>query len=215
MDRGKDQTTEIQQWVHDIRTHLHVMLAALGMLESGIELAEKREAYWQTLRRNLLAAIHLSDHILRAPQSNGEKSGQWLDVSALLEQVCQSFLPCAQRYGVELLSDIAAGLTALCDGETLQRVAFNLISNAVRYTPTDGIVHVLAAQSGEETVLCVSDTGKGIAPEVCQALCCGEGGEGLGLQIVSRLVRELGGTLQCKSELGVGTTFAVRLPAEM
>ena len=111
-------------------------------------------------------------------------------------------------------SDIAAGLTALCDGETLQRVAFNLISNAVRYTPTDGIVHVLAAQSGEETVLCVSDTGKGIAPEVCQALCCGEGGEGLGLQIVSRLVRELGGTLQCKSELGVGTTFAVRLPAE-
>jgi signal transduction histidine kinase len=107
------------------------------------------------------------------------------------------------------------------DAKLLQHILVNLLSNAVKYSPDGGEVKLECKREGDEIVLRVSDHGIGIPPEglahlfdlFYRATNTGDiGGTGLGLSIAKESVELHGGTIQCESELGVGTTFTVRLP---
>ena len=100
----------------------------------------------------------------------------------------------------------------------------NLVSNAVRYTPAGGRIEVVWQQQGEELVLSVRDTGPGIAPEhlprlserfyrVDRSRSRESGGTGLGLAITKHVAQRHGGALRIQSQLGVGSTFMLVLPA--
>jgi signal transduction histidine kinase len=109
------------------------------------------------------------------------------------------------------------------DVDHLTRLLVNLLSNAVRHTPSTGEVRVSARIEDRGVVLTVSDTGEGIPPEhlphVCErfyrvdaARARADGGTGLGLAICETIVNAHGGTMTVESEGGVGTTVSVRLP---
>jgi signal transduction histidine kinase len=117
-------------------------------------------------------------------------------------------------------------LEVSADELRLEQVLLNLVSNAVKFTPSGGHVTVSAnlALSGE-IIISVADTGIGMAPEdipralqpfgqIDNSLARPHGGTGLGLPLAQRLIELHGGTMSIDSELGKGTTVTVVLPAE-
>ena len=109
------------------------------------------------------------------------------------------------------------------DAARLEQVVVNLLTNAAKYTDQGGHIWLTLQQEGEEAVLRVRDTGVGIAPEILprifdlftqaeQSLDRSQGGLGIGLALVQRLVEMHGGTVEASSALGQGSEFVVRLP---
>jgi signal transduction histidine kinase len=107
------------------------------------------------------------------------------------------------------------------DARLWQHIVVNLLTNAVKYSPGGGDIHLNVARQGSEVVCRVSDHGIGIPPEALPRLyepfqrASNVGtinGSGLGLAIVKQSVDRHGGTITCESKLGEGTTFTVRLP---
>jgi signal transduction histidine kinase len=131
----------------------------------------------------------------------------------------------AENAGIELTST-ARGDDAFTDGRLLEMVGSNLISNAIRYTPSGGRVHVRLECHRDKLVLSVRDTGPGIAPEHQQRVFerlyrvdstrdRATGGSGLGLAIAARAARSLGGYIELDSTPGKGSEFRAVVPAQI
>ena len=133
-------------------------------------------------------------------------------IETLLNEICEAAAASADENGVRLFCDAESGLRLNCEEEPLRRILFNLVFNAIRYTPTGGCVHVAAARRAGRTVLLVSDTGRGLSRTQREAFVRGEMSEGTGLSIVWRTARELGVRVDCAVDPGRGTTFALYLP---
>jgi CheY-like chemotaxis protein/anti-sigma regulatory factor (Ser/Thr protein kinase) len=134
--------------------------------------------------------------------------------------------PAADAKGVRLLVDIASDVgPVMGDPDRLQQVIWNLLSNAVRFTPNDGTVAVGAKRDAKTLVVTVEDTGAGIPSEhiphvfdrfrqVDSSITRSHGGLGLGLSIVRHLVEAHGGSVQAKSAgPGKGSAFSLLLPS--
>jgi signal transduction histidine kinase len=140
-----------------------------------------------------------------------------------VERLAASFRPAALDANVDLHVAANDG-EVLTDARLLEMIASNLLSNAIRYTPSGGSVRLALRQRGDEIVLRVRDTGVGIAPEhqrriferlyrIDSTRDRATGGSGLGLAIVQRAVQTLGGHIELDSSPGRGSEFRVRLIA--
>ena len=109
------------------------------------------------------------------------------------------------------------------DCAKLTQVVYNILDNAIKYTPEGGLIKVRLIRSGRDAILSVSDNGPGIPKEdqphifdrfyrVDKARSRDTGGTGLGLSIVNQLVLMHGGSVSVQSEEGKGSTFTVELP---
>ena len=128
--------------------------------------------------------------------------------------------------GVDVRNDVPPDLPTLpADRERLHQVLFNLIDNAVRFTPAGGSVTVSARRRNGSVEVAVSDTGAGISPEHLPRLferfyradparARGDGGTGIGLAIARSVVEAHGGQIHAKSQPGRGSVFTFDLPAE-
>jgi signal transduction histidine kinase len=148
-----------------------------------------------------------------------------LELAPLIEKVVATFRPTAGLQGIHLTAEVAAEpLFAWADETRLQQVGWNLISNAIKFTPRGGSVHVTLARDDATAVIRVRDTGQGISasllPHIFDRYRQEEGdakkshqGLGLGLAIVRHLVEAHGGTVQAFSEgAGQGAEMVVTLP---
>ena len=131
----------------------------------------------------------------------------------------------ARQAGVELTVDAPETLPCRAPDERMRRIAQNLMENAVRYNRPGGKVWVTVRAEGAQAVLSVRDTGVGIPekdiPRVCERFyrvdkdrSRNSGGTGLGLAIVKHMVRRYDGELEIRSQLGEGSEFTVRIPAD-
>jgi cell cycle sensor histidine kinase DivJ len=129
----------------------------------------------------------------------------------------------ADRAGISLRGDLSAeSLEAEADRRAIKQIAFNLISNALKFTPKGGSVTVSAHPVGEVLEIVVADTGVGISPEDLARLGrpyeqAGDAehrqaGAGLGLSLVRAFARLHGGEMTMESTLGEGTRVTVRMP---
>jgi two-component system phosphate regulon sensor histidine kinase PhoR len=130
----------------------------------------------------------------------------------------------AEAKGVSL-ELILEAVTAMANHRDIAIGTRNLLDNAVRYTPEGGSVSVTVSRDGREVVISVTDTGEGIPTRdtervferfyrVDSARSRATGGTGLGLSIVKHVAESHGGSVSVESELGVGSTFAIRLPID-
>jgi len=185
-------------------------------LRSSAEAALNRIDEETGLIENLLEMVKIHEQpVLLLSSSN---------ITILLERVYETFRrPCAQK-GIVLSLDTLPGrdLTVQIDEGKIKQVLNNLVSNALKFTPTGGQVHLSACSEGENIVVRVKDTGIGIPaqalPRIFEEFFQAGGhdvrrdGLGLGLTIVKQYVDLHSGTIMVKSELNGGSEFTVTLP---
>ena len=166
----------------------------------------------------------VSDLLTLVNIDNGMKlNAAELDIGNLVQEQVKRLSPLARENGIELDCAAKEPLEVSGDALKLQQVVYNIIDNAIKYTPRGGEVHCSVARSGRKAVIRVADTGVGIPEEdlphifdrfyrVDKARSRETGGTGLGLSIVKQFVLLHGGTIDAKSAPGKGSTFVIELP---
>ena len=147
-------------------------------------------------------------------------------LNAMLAPSCNELGPVAQAKRLQLKIEVPERTIWLrTDRVKLQRVISNLVSNAVKFTEQGGVTVAAALTADRVAMICVQDTGVGIAPQQLEAIFTefaqvrtsdsgGNIGWGLGLAICRRLVKLIGGRITVDSKLNHGSVFKVRLPPE-
>jgi signal transduction histidine kinase len=143
------------------------------------------------------------------------------DVGVLVHETVESFRSQAESNGVSLTSEITDNLPPLeVDPARIRQVIGNLLSNAIRHTPSGGSVKVAVGSSADLVTIAVADTGEGIPtdllPHVFERFVKGPNstGSGLGLAIARDIVRAHGGELEVQNRSGGGTDLTARLPTK-
>jgi signal transduction histidine kinase/CheY-like chemotaxis protein len=213
---------------HELRTPLNSMLGWVLLLRDGRLSAEKAAEALATIERNVRAQNRLVEDLLdvsRIVTGRMQLHIQTLVPAKIVEAALASLRPAAQAKGVHLQIVIDSQPGEISgDPDRLQQVVWNLVSNAIKFTPQGGKVQVRLERVNSHVEISVSDTGEGITseflPHVFARFSQADGsftrrygGLGLGLAIVRHLVELHGGTVHAHSPgEGQGATFKVVLP---
>ena len=225
-NRSKDEF--IATVSHELRTPLNAIRLWSRMLAEG-KLSESDAANGvQALERSALAQQQLIDDLLDLSRvARGQLRLELKDMrlSDALEAAIAQIQPVAQSRQIQLTADLAGGTDPVrADADRIQQVAWNLLTNAVKFTPCGGRVDVWLHRAGDRMELQVSDTGAGIDPQFLPFVfdrfrqgttgtARRQSGLGLGLAIAKQLVELHGGTISAESRgPGQGALFRVRLP---
>ena len=142
----------------------------------------------------------------------------------MIARAAEAVGPLIERKRHELSVEIAPDIPRItADATRIEQVLINLLTNAAKYTEDGGRITIAAEGRGEEVIVRVRDTGVGIAPEMLPRIfntftqvdhsrSRSEGGLGIGLTLVRRLVELHGGTVSAASEPGRGSEFTLSLP---
>jgi two-component system CheB/CheR fusion protein len=213
---------------HELRTPLNAMLGWVQMLRAGkLDEAEAAQAL-EAIERNARVQNHLVADLLDSSRITMGKLRLELgrvELIPVIEAALESVRPAAEAKGVELRLDLDPTVgPVLGDADRLQQIVWNLLANAIKYTPQGGHVETRLKSEGASVTITVCDTGEGISPEFLPHVFARfrqadattkrqHGGLGLGLAIVRQLVEAHGGQVRASSEgAGKGATFTVALP---
>ena len=215
---------------HELRTPLNAIIGFSEVLETGQagELSEKQKEYSGEIRTSGLHLLALINDILDMSKIEAGKMTlelERVDLAALLGSSLAIVRERALHHGIALESRVALDLGfAEVDPRKFKQMVYNLLANAVKFTPDGGSVRLTAQRlSAGLFEFSVIDTGIGIAEKDKQrlflpfeqldgSLARKYEGTGLGLSMVKRLAELHGGTVSVSSEPGRGSCFAVRLP---
>ena len=212
---------------HELRTPMNVMLGWLATLESGKPIRDVYSAL-AVIRRNAELQARLIDDLLdmnRLLSGNFQLEIGRVDVGGMLQTTIQGLQPAANGKGVQLIASVDSSIgEVIADSRRLQQVLWNLVHNAVKFTPSGGRVEIRIHQSNALLEIAVQDSGRGIGPEFLPyvferfrqedtSLSGRSVGLGLGLSIAKHLVELHGGTIEAWSAgIEKGATFLVRVP---
>ena len=213
---------------HELRTPLNAVLGYTQMLRGGVIEPERLRTVLETIERNAKLQEQLVGDLLDVSRIITGKlrlDVRPVDLSAVIQDALETVAPAAAAKGVRLQPTIdRPGVLVAGDAQRLQQVVWNLLANAVKFTPRGGRVQVRLQRVNSHVEITVSDTGEGIAPEflphLFQRFKQADGtftrphsGLGLGLAISRHLIEAHGGRIEATSPgVGQGTTIRVELP---
>ena len=221
-ERRRQLTANI---AHDLGTPLHIALGYLEMIQSGMRPATAEQLKVIESELNHLKRLIKDLDVL----SQADTKTLHLDIAPsslqdILPNIIASFTPLAEEQGLRLhLKPLPEKLSAImADDERLVQVLGNILSNAIRFTPSGGEVELSAEQVDKSVCIRVRDSGVGIAPESLPYVfdrfyqagkSRGRSGKmGLGLAISKELVEAMGGKISAESSVNQGTTISISLP---
>jgi signal transduction histidine kinase len=211
---------------HEFRTPLTSMLQVAELLDGGrVSSDERRAQYHAVLRREADRLHRLVENLLdfgRMEAGAREFRFEQLDAAAMVNQVVDEFRAgvAAAGYDVRLSAGEAGAIRA--DREALARALWNLLDNAVKYSPESRTIHVSVARDNGHVAMSVRDGGVGIPPEEHATIFhefmrgraardSGIRGTGIGLAMVRHIVRAHSGEIRFTSTIGAGSTFTILL----
>lgn len=224
MERERRFTSDAS---HELRSPLTVLKGEISVALSRIRPAEDYRNTLAQLEATVDDMSQLVEDLLTLTRATSNKqivSMAPLDIVDLVSTICNRLQVIANSKGIGLNTQTDLGVTIVSgDRIKLQRVFTNLIDNALRYTPRGGTVDVITRIEGNNVMIDVRDTGRGIATEHIPRLfqrfyradsdrARDNGGTGLGLAIAQTIARSHGGRIKVESKPGRGTTFTVILP---
>jgi signal transduction histidine kinase/ActR/RegA family two-component response regulator len=213
---------------HELRTPLNVIMGWVRLLRSGTLSEQTREQALEVVERNANAQSQLVADLLdisRVITGKIRIDPAQVDLGNLIDLVVEDarFSLAAKR--LDLHVDLAGAATVMRgDAERLRQVVWNLLLNAVKFTPKDGEIWITLRRVDSDLELVVQDSGMGIVPELLPYIfdnfrqsdsktTRAHGGLGIGLSIAKHLVELHGGSIEARSDgAGRGATFIVRLP---
>jgi signal transduction histidine kinase len=228
MEVARLQSDFVAAVSHEFRTPLASLRQLSELLADGRVPGEKRQQYYQALRRESERLYRLVESLLdfaRMEAGARQYLFEPLETAPFFRAVVEEFAQEAveRGYRVEIAQqEPLPGVQA--DREALGRALWNLLDNAVKYSPQNKTVWVDAACERGQLIIRVRDQGVGIAEREQQQIftkfvrtasadAAGARGTGLGLTMVQHIVAAHGGQVLVESELGVGSTFTILLPS--
>jgi CheY-like chemotaxis protein/nitrogen-specific signal transduction histidine kinase len=213
---------------HELRTPLMAILGWTSLLRMGKLEDDTVATALETVERNANSQAQLINDLLDVSRiANGQLrlNVQPIELAQIIEDSVDAVRPAADAGGIQLEVSLDAQVGRISgDADRLQQVVWNLLTNAVKFTPAGGRVQVRLERGDTQVHIMVRDSGKGIDPQFLPAVfdrfrqadsssTRRYGGLGLGLSIVRQLVALHGGSVEAQSEgEGKGSTFMVRLP---
>lgn len=210
---------------HDLRTPLTLIAEPVEQLEAADYLTPQHHALMKIANKNVKILRRLINQILDFRKYENGKlqvNPAEVHIADLLRDWTESFSAIARKREIKLSIDILidSSVTLAIDTEKIERVFFNLMSNAFKYTPTNGKIHFVCSCDDNTLLFSVEDTGKGIAAEdlgnifdrFYQVDKIHPNGSGIGLSLAKAFVDLHGGSIDVESTLGKGSKFTVRLP---
>jgi PAS domain S-box-containing protein len=213
---------------HELRTPLTAVLGWAHLLRSGQLDGVSAARALETIERNARSQTQLIEDLLDVSRIITGKlrlDVRPVDPGSLIESAIEALRPAAAAKGIRMQKVMDTGVISVAgDPARLQQVVWNLVSNAIKFTPKGGRVQIRLERINSHVEIVVSDTGAGIAPEFLphvfdrfrqadQKTTRQHGGLGLGLAIVRHLVELHGGSVEAQSSgEGQGATFVVKLP---
>ncbi len=213
---------------HELRTPLTAILGWTHMLSAGQIDEANRQRALETIERNARAQQQLIEDILdvsRVISGKMRLEVRPLDLATVIEAAVEAVLPAAAAKEIRLQRVLDSGASMVSgDPARLQQVIWNLLTNAIKFTPKGGRVQVRLERVNSHVEIVVSDSGQGIAADILPFIferfrqadstsTRAHGGLGLGLAIVRHLVEMHGGTVEAESAgAEQGATFTVKLP---
>ncbi len=229
LNRSKDQF--LATLSHELRTPLNAIYGWARMLEGGgLDPAAMRNATQAILRNSKIQVQLIEDlfDVSRVITGNMRLDVRPMNVFAPLEAALDTVRPAAAAKGIRLDTALDPRATPIMgDPGRIQQVVWNLLVNAVKFTPNGGRVQLSLRRVNSYIQITVSDTGEGIAPDQVAHLferfrqadtgpTRRHTGLGIGLSLVKHLVELHGGTVSGMSAgLGQGSTFTVQLPVSV
>lgn len=213
---------------HELRTPLNAVLGWTHLIQRGHLSAEKTRQAIDTIERNTQVQVRLVEDLLdmsRIVSGRVRIELRTIDLRDVVQESVGVVRPTADAKGVRL--DVCPGVhpaTVKGDAQRLQQVFWNVLSNAVKFTPAGGHVTVTVSTAASHARVAITDTGIGIDPDFLPyafdrfrqadgSFTRRHGGLGLGLSIVRSLVEMHAGTVDAQSDgHGRGATFVIQLP---
>ena len=224
--RARDELVAVVS--HDLRNPMTIISMLCGMMQkafsnNGPHTSRRITSAIDTMQQASNRMSVLLDDLLDTSKIEAGRytiSPQSLDVSQIFEEAFSLLTPLALEKAVELTFHAEPDLKMHADPERLFQVLSNLIGNAIKFTPAQGKIGVVAMANGNDIVFSVRDSGKGIAPEQLPHIfdrywTAKEGnalGTGLGLYISQGIIKAHGGHLLAESTLGEGSEFRFTVP---
>jgi signal transduction histidine kinase len=213
---------------HELRTPLNAIIGFSDVLLQSMvgDLNEKQREYLGDIRSSGGHQLSLINDLLDLSKVEAGRLELELGPVSIADTIANSMTLVrerAARDNVSLETHVTHDLPVItADGRKLKQVVINLLTNAVKFTPSGGHVTASADRRGDEIVVSVADTGVGIAPADQERIFeefeqtrhgrASEEGTGLGLTLSKKLVELHGGRIWVESELGKGTTLTFTLP---
>lgn len=215
---------------HELQTPVaSIQSYAEALLDGALDEPANARKFAEVIHRNAMRMGRLVKDLLKLSQLEARGSDkvvrESIDVQEIAGYVVQTVREREASGEATIDVDIPSDLRAIGDPDGLEEVLLNLVDNALKYGRRGGTIRVRGAREGEWARITVGDDGPGIESRhlprlferfyrIDEGRSRERGGTGLGLAIVKHLTESMGGTTHVESEVGRGSTFIVRLPAD-
>jgi len=224
IERLFEARRELVAWAsHDLRTPLASIQAMLEAIDDGLADPEEYLPLVNDRVRTLSGLVDDLFELARIDAGVLTLTVQEADLDRVVGSCVRSFEAEARAKGVSLEARLGAAQPVLCAPEKVERVLHNLLTNALRHTPSDGAIAVVVSPREQDVTVAVEDTGEGVSEadreRMFERFWRGESsrttpGSGLGLAIARGLVEAQGGRIWTESRPGGGARVSFSLPAK-
>jgi len=225
------KTEFLANMAHELRTPLNAIIGFSEIIKlDNIQAKERYPQYAEYIHDTDIPLLNIINALLDLARIQAVKvdlEEQLVAVGELIQSTVRTISPIAQKKSIEVNCELPQAATLICVDQTKFRpIMLNLLSNGVKSTEPRGRILIGSGMDSRgDLLISIKDTGVGIAPEhllrvlnpfeqVADHLTKENEGTGLGLPIARALIELHGGELVLSSDLGVGTTVALRLPHE-
>ena len=223
LELDRQKTEFFQNVSHEFRTPLTLMIGPLeSVVEQKQDLPYEQSAIALRNSRRLLRLVNQLLDLQRLDAGRMQASFRPCDLVEFVNQIVEAFRPYCEKKSIKILTQLASCEQVYLDSEKFDKVLYNLLSNAMKFTGSGGTITVKLESAGDHIRMQVKDNGIGIRkeqiPHLFERFRQAEGsvnrsyeGSGLGLALVKELVELHGGQISVESVYSQGTTFTVWL----